>query len=666
MRWAKILGAVVGVLVVLVIGAGAALYLGGGKAVKWVLEHPASTMIGRTIAVEGPVRLRWGDPSRLVIKNLHVANADWDKGNEMLAARRIEVTIYLRTLVWGPMRIPSVAIDGAKLLLETNADGTGNWKFGVGNGAPKKRIEFPLLQKLRIADSELLFLNGKTKARADLKVANLALDDPNRTSPVTASADGSFQNLPVKVATTLGAFNRLRDASQPYPVKLNGSWGQVDLAVDGTIKEPLDFDGLDLRLSLSGSKLDQLATAMGVPMPELPDFKGTSKLAGGNGQWQVNALTLKVGNSNLEGGLAIDTNQEVPHLTANLTSSDIDLADFKGLYGGHPEKSSAPPPPDNSGLVIPDTKIEVHKLPGIDLTLKFDGAKIEAAGGLPFERVVFGLGIHDGDLTVDPLSFHLALGDIALRAKFNPFTAASPPRLQGRIDIQHIDLHNLLGGPSMPAIVQQTAGTAGGFVVFDTNGVSLREFMAHMNGDLGVFVANGQMSTLLGHLAPIDVLESLGALALGDKPQPVNCMISRFGIQSGVATASTLLMKTPSTTIVGAGNVNFAGETITLNLKPYNNGFAPVSLRTPVDIGGTLKKPAFHLEVGNLVARLGAAVGLGVLFPPAAILPLVDTGLGPNNACQEAYAAQNPQGNPNPKSGSSVPPAAAQAPAPAK
>jgi AsmA family protein len=73
-------------------------------------------------------------------------------------------------------------------------------------------------------------------------------------------------------------------------------------------------------------------------------------------------------------------------------------------------------------------------------------------------------------------------------------------------------------------------------------------------------------------------------------------------------------------------------------------------------VRGTFAKPDYHLETGNLVARLGAAIGLGVAFPPAALLPLIDTGLGDNNACSRAYAAQQPPGNPAPKSGSSAPP----------
>ena len=159
------------------------------------------------------------------------------------------------------------------------------------------------------------------------------------------------------------------------------------------------------------------------------------------------------------------------------------------------------------------------------------------------------------------------------------------------------------------------------------------------------------------------MLEALGVYITGDKPQPINCIISRFDVKTGNAAAQTFLVDTPSTTITASGDINFADETLGLHIVPYNKGFAPLSLRTPIDIGGTFKKPDFHVETGTLVARVAAAVGLGVLFPPAALLPLVDTGLGVDNACKVAYAKQQAPGNPEAKSGSSLPPGAATAPA---
>ena len=177
MRWLKVAGIALGVLVLLAVGAGVALYFGGGEAVKWVLEHPGSTLIGREIKIGGTVGVHWGAPTRVVINDIHVANASWDSEHEMFAAKRLELRIFARTLIFAPTLIPVLRLDGAKLLLETSGDGEGNWKFG--NGAPKKRTEFPHLQHFEVNSGELIYHNGKTKAESDLGVGHLALDDPD-------------------------------------------------------------------------------------------------------------------------------------------------------------------------------------------------------------------------------------------------------------------------------------------------------------------------------------------------------------------------------------------------------------------------------------------------------------------------------------------------------
>jgi uncharacterized protein involved in outer membrane biogenesis len=653
MRLLKIVGWILGGILVLAAAAAGALWIGGGPALAWALQHPVSSMIGRQIRIDGPLTVRWGAPTRIVAENVHVANASWGSEPEMFSAQRLEIDLFARTLVFGPTRIPLISLDGAKLLLETSDQGARNWDFSAKAAAPKKRGQFPDLERFVVHDSALTYRNGETKAQTELGLASLEIDAPNPQSQVQIAATGSFQKAPAQLAATVGPLSALRDTSNPYPVKLEGALDQVRFAVDGTIQEPLDLAGLDLRLSLRGAKLHELGSLLGVPMPELPDFRSTTKLTGGNGNWELKALTIALGKSDLEGGIAIDTTGKVPYIKADLTSNTLDLADAKGAYGGKPANSSAAPArqPDPSGRVIPDTPIAVHKLPGLNADLAFDGTRIVAPGGLPVERVSLGLHLKDGAITVEPLRFQVALGSVDLNLRFTPFTRAGPPHLQGAIDIRRIDLHKLLDRPTMPAALRETAGTVGGFVKLDTSGVSLREFLARMNGDAGIFMENGQFSALLQELAPLNVLGALGVYVSGDRPVPIECLVSRFDIKDGVATATTLLFQTANTTVVGAGNINFASETIYLTLTPYNRGVAPISLRTPVDVQGTFAKPTYHLHTGKLIARLGAAVGLGVLFPPAALLPLVDVGLGDQNACRKAFAAQ-PEGG-EPASGSS-------------
>src|SRR5947209_7563500 len=103
----------------------------------------------------------------------------------------------------------------------------------------------------------------------------------------------------------------------------------------------------------------------------------------------------------------------------------------------------------------------------------------------------------------------------------------------------------------------------------------------------------------------------------------MNCLVSRFAIDEGLAKYRLCLVETQDTQMTREGEINFASETLSLSLKPQNKHFALVSLRSPVEVWGPLAKPTFHIKTGALIGRLGAAAGLGLVFPPAA-LPLID------------------------------------------
>jgi uncharacterized protein involved in outer membrane biogenesis len=657
MRVAKFIGWFFAGLLLLLIAAAAALYFGGGPVIAWAVAHPASTYLGRGIHIAGPLSIEWGAPMRIVAEDVHLANASWGSQPDLFSAKRLEIALYPRSLLQGPPRLPVIALEDAQLLLETSKKGERNWDFVLSSAAPKQRRQFPELRKLSVQGGVFTFHNGQTDATSRLDIGKLEVDAPDPGSRVALALDGRMQGKAVKLEGSVGALAELRNPTKPYPVKLDGGIDRARLSLDGTIAEPLNVAGVDLRLSLDGTKFADAAKAVGVPLPQLPDFRGTSELTGGQGKWALQALTLKLGQSDLEGGLEIDTSGKVPSIKANLTSSKILLADFNGLAGGKPASSSAPAkPPDPSGRKLPDTPIAVEKLPTPDADLSFDGTRVVGASGLPVDRLVFHLRLKGGEIWVEPLRLHTADGDVELKLHFTPYTRDRPPLLGAELDVRHVDLHKLLGRPNMPEMVQRTAGIVGGFAKLDSNGTSLRQFLARMSGDAGFIMENGGISALLEQLMPIDALSALGVYLGGDRSVPINCLVSRFDIKSGVATVATMLLDTSDTELGAIGNVNFADETLFLTFTPYNKKFTTVSLRTPVEVRGTFVKPDYHLQRGNLGKRLGEALGLGVVFPPAALLPLVDTGLGEQNACSRAYAKQGPPGQPPAASGSSSPP----------
>lgn len=73
------------------------------------------------------------------------------------------------------------------------------------------------------------------------------------------------------------------------------------------------------------------------------------------------------------------------------------------------------------------------------------------------------------------------------------------------------------------------------------------------------------------------------------------------------------------------GAVNLRTERLDISLKTDSRHFSIGSLPARLVITGTLKDPAIR-PGAQLAGRAGAAVGLGILFAPLAILPTVQLG----------------------------------------
>jgi hypothetical protein len=72
--------------------------------------------------------------------------------------------------------------------------------------------------------------------------------------------------------------------------------------------------------------------------------------------------------------------------------------------------------------------------------------------------------------------------------------------------------------------------------------------------------------------------------------------------------------------------VGFKDERYDLHFEAQSKQASPLALRGPIVVSGTFKNPTVRPEIAPLVARVGAAVGLGAIAPPLALLALVDFG----------------------------------------
>src|SRR6185437_14989870 len=115
------------------------------------------------------------------------------------------------------------------------------------------------------------------------------------------------------------------------------------------------------------------------------------------------------------------------------------------------------------------------------------GTRIRSSGGLPLERVALGLALENGILTVKPLRFHVASGDLALDFTFTPWVQQGAPRLEADLQISNVDLHQLFAGTGTPAMVKETRGIIGDLARVSTSGNEPGQCRTQMDGEKKIF-----------------------------------------------------------------------------------------------------------------------------------------------------------------------------------
>lgn len=146
-------------------------------------------------------------------------------------------------------------------------------------------------------------------------------------------------------------------------------------------------------------------------------------------------------------------------------------------------------------------------------------------------------------------------------------------------------------------------------------------------------MAGGALDALLVELAGLDGGESLLAWLGKDTAVKVRCAYIDATAASGVLSFDTAIVDTTDTKFTMDGKVGFGRESLDLVVRAHPKDFSIFAFRAPLIIDGTFKTPDFHPSWGSLLARGAAAVALGTITPPAALLALIEPGVGESAFC---------------------------------
>lgn len=629
-------------LAVLVVAAIVALFVVDLSRFGPTVEAQASAALGREVAIGGGLEVGRSLTPTLAASDVTVANLPGGSRDEMARIGRLEVGLDLLALLGGTVRITHFVVVGADIILETGADGSGNWVFApeeavadeaVGSravsdedGAP---AEIPFIGRVEFRDSTVSRLTRSgTIRRLDIKYAILATE--SEEAPVEIEIDCVIDGLPVRMTATTGSLGAMAAGAADWPVDLALSIGDSTIDASGTIADPTTFASyrLDVQADLQSS--DPFAALLGSALPQLSPWRIAGTVAGDQDAVSLSDLAVILGESDLAGDLVLSFAGDRPSLSGDLTAQRLLMAD---LRFGASEAEADGTEADAEAADAGDTEMEVP-------VASLDAADIDLSLSIG-ELVLNGWSVSDvrATLLLDNrrLEFDLAEArafDGPLAANLVLDGAAEPAAVAVSAAADAFDMGAMLRALGVSDAVDGRANAA---LTLQADGGTVSALLAAVDGRATMNMGAGTIDSTLAGLVGRSALTAL--LPIGDtetETTPLQCAIAHFDIADGVATSTALLVDTEKATIAGEGAIDMRVNQMELVFSPRSKDPNLLALVAPVRLRGPINDPEVDVLTGDMVLNTATGLLLGAINPIAIVVPFVTTGSDEDNACLAA------------------------------
>lgn len=624
------------------------------------INRKVSDSTGRVFAIDGDlsVHLRRDDAHehgwrrhvpQLVVdaSDVRIGNPAWSSvGPRMASARRVAVALRLLPLFDKQVELTGLTLTTPDIALQRRADGSNSWTL-KDNGPSAWHVD---IQRLAFNDGKLRYLDDGIGLDLRADASSIAAGGQQNNAPAASGAPqygmqftlgGTYHKAPIVGGGKAGAVLALEDADTVYPIEAHATLGANQIAIAGTLTDPRAPTGIDLRLSLAGASMADLYPLTGVLLPATPAYATHGRLIGKHQgaawDWTYQNFSGSVGGSDLAGTLQYLPRSPRPLLRGALTSQQLRLEDLGPTIGADSNdakvaRGQAPVQP--AGKALPVEQFNTAKWGALDADVKFSGKRLVRTHDIPLDNVVAEIHMKDKVLTLTPLNFGMAGGDVTSNISLDGRKHAIAAQV--RLAARHLQVRELF--PKLKSM-QASFGEVNGDATLTGHGNSVSTMLATSNGEAAAVVSNGSVSHFILEAAGLNVANAVFVKLFGDEQIKMNCMISDFAVTNGRADTRRFVLDTDNAVVDINGDVDLTQETLNLDIRPQTKGARILSLRSPLYAKGTFEHPDVGPYKGPLAIKAGAAVALAtVVTPLAALLPLVNLHKAPDTDCAAALA----------------------------
>lgn len=497
-----------------------------------------------------------------------------------------------------------------------------------------------------LAQSEMLaVVDGGHITLADANTGskmNIALDHGELKSaagsPVQLDLLGSLNSAPVSIAIKTATAADLVNPNLPIPFQLNATTSGATIKLAGEVERPFSKNDMELALDMSGSRFDNLNALTRTSLPPWGPWQASGKFTMSAKGYEVSALKLQVGSSQLTGYGKLDTQAVPPRLDIALTAPGIQLDDFR--FGNwSPEKSRAAEIKPSEEDVELSRKVSKASLQTQQLLSPEVLTRQNAYLSVRVEQVVSGkdvLGsgklnaqLENGRAAVGPVLLNTPGGSASFLLKYEP--GKNDVLLKLRAEAKHFDYGIL-------ARRIDRNSEMSGIVSLDVDVSSRAQYLSDIfrqgKGYVDFSIWPENLKSGLLDVWAVNVLMALLPAVDSSNESKVNCAIGRFVLADGKLSDKSILIDTSRMRVSGKGAADFTDGTLQFYIQPRAKTPQFLSLAIPIELNGTFD----DFKVGVRTADVMESVGqfaTSLIWVPLKMLFGKETPVDGRDVCEK-------------------------------
>lgn len=608
----KVFAALATILVIILV-AGAVYLSSNFDHFMQTLTSQIEENTGRNFVV-GEAALELSLNPEIELKDVSLSNAEWGSRKQMVMADSLVIKLNLLSLLFGEILFDEIRFVAPVFHLETNAQGRGNWEF------LDVRLPIMSVDHIEVNKGQVSYQDGMTGRKTGLNIDDLNLQKLSESDLQNVEIKAKYLDHFVKINGRTGSLKNWLE-NVPFILDININSTDAQASVKGEINQPINFKGLNIKINIEAETLSSFSWLADLNFPPVGPVALGARLSDQKNGYKLDDFSADIGGSNVSGPVEIITTKTQPMVTAKLTASDFDTADFKDNVNGDMTQNSEEGSQDQAKQddpfpIFSSKALPLGALKHVDADISLS-AKNSTMFAIPVHNLNLKLLLENGLLKIRPITAELANG--SFRADLVINASSQTAKMTANFLADQVELGELLKALSGKAHLD--GGKTDVEIAINGQGSTMKELVSTLNGHVSSVTGKGQINydlSLAGENLIFNIFKKMNPFKEKQETTSLDCMVARFDIEDGIATIDKgLAYESESLKILGNGTIDLNSEKINILLSSKS------TVARFLQVKGSLGKPEVKVNPVTALQKgtsLWAAIMTGGISMAAEIV----------------------------------------------